>query len=354
MKKIFAFILATTMSLSLAACGGSSTGSSSAASSTAAPAASESVASDKGAAPEKVYELKVSTTQAETAPIVQGLQAIADRVAEDTNGGVKITIYPSSQLGAEEDMIDQALQGINVAVLTDAARMSNYVYDMGIFNMAYLVDSYDEACKVMDTETFQSWQDQLVDQGIRVLCFNFYDGARSFMTNKKVTSPADLKGQVIRTPGADPWVNSIESMGATAYSVAWSEVYNSIQTKVIDGCEVQNTSAVSSHIYEVSKYVAKTEHINLVNCLITGETWFSSLPAEYQEIVLNDAYGCAYENAKKVESLQPDMEKTLVDNGMEIVEVDKAPFKEAAKAAYEKMGWTELREKIYAEIGKEA
>ncbi len=347
MKKTLALVLAMTMSLSLAACGGSASGSSSA-------AASEGAGSAGDTAPDKVYELKVSTTQAETAPIVEGLQTIADKVAEDTNGGVKITIYPSSQLGAEEDMIDQALQGMNIAVLTDAARMSNYVYDMGIFNMAYLVDSYDEACKVMDTDIFRGWQDELVDQGIRVLAFNFYDGARSFMTNKKATTPADLKGQVIRTPGADPWVNSIESMGATAYSVAWSEVYNSIQTKVIDGCEVQNTSAVSTHIYEVCKYVDKTEHINLVNCLITGETWFSSLPAEYQEILLNDAYGSAYENAKKVESLQPEMEKTLVDNGMEIVEVDKEAFKEAAKAAYEKMGWTELREKLYAEIGKEA
>lgn len=346
MKKILALVLAMTMALSMAACGSTAT------SSTASTA--EGTDSSEAAAPDKVYELKVSTTQAETAPIVQGLQAIADKVAEDTNGGVKITIYPSSQLGAEEDMIDQALQGINVAVLTDAARMSNYVYDMGIFNMAYFVDNYDEACKVMDTDTFKGWQDELVNQGIRVLCFNFYDGARSFMTNKKVTTPADLNGQVIRTPGADPWVNSIESMGATAYSVGWSEVYNSIQTKVIDGCEVQNTSAVSTHIYEVSKYVNKTEHINLVNCLITGETWFSSLPAEYQQIVLKDAYESAYENSKYVESLQPEMEQTLVDNGMEIVEVDKDAFKEAAKAAYDKMGWTELRQKIYTEIGKEA
>lgn len=342
MKKTLAFLMAMTMALGMTACGGS-----------ASKDAADDAAASKDASADKVYELKISTTQAETAPIVQGLQAIADKVAEDTDGGVKISIYPSSQLGAEEDMIDQALAGMNVAVLTDAARMSNYVYDMGIFNMAYLVDNYDEACKVMDTKLFKGWQDELVNQGIRVLCFNFYDGARSFMTNKKVTTPEELKGQVIRTPGADPWVNSIESMGATAYSVGWSEVYNSIQTKVIDGCEVQNTSAVSSHIYEVCKYMAKTEHISLVNCLITGETWFSTLPSEYQEIVLKDAYDCAYENSKYVESLQPEMESALTENGMEIVEVDKAPFKEAVKVAYDKMGWTELREEIYAEIGKE-
>ena len=255
-------------------------------------------------------------------------------------------------MGAEEDMIDQALQGMNIAVLTDAARMSNYVYDMGIFNMAYLVDNYDEACKIMDTEKFKGWEDELANQGIEVLCFNFYDGARSFMNNKQVTVPADLKGQVIRTPGADPWVRSVESMGATAYAVSWSEVYNNIQTKVIDGCEVQYTSAVSTHIYEVCKYVNKTEHINLVNGLITGTGWFSSLPEDYKTILKDVAYECAYENAKEVEIMQADLEKTLVDNGMTIVEVDKEAFKKAAETAYEKMGWTELRKELYTQIGK--
>jgi len=338
MKKIIAFVTATIMCMSLAACNASSS--------------SNSEASGETGTTDKVYELKVSTTQADTAPIVKGLQSIADKVAEDTDGGVKITVYPSSQLGVEEDMIDQALQGMNIAVLTDAARMSNYVKDMGIFNMAYFVDSYDEACDVMDTDTFKGWEDELTQNGIRVLCFNFYDGARSFMTNKPATTPEELNGLVIRTPGADPWVNSIESLGATAYNVSWGEVYNSIQTKVIDGCEVQYTSAVSSHIGEVCKYIDKTEHINLINCLVTGEDWFQSLPTEYQEILLKDAYDCAYDNAKYVESIQSDMEQALIDSGMEVVEVDKDAFKKAADSAYEKMGWTELRQEIYEEIGK--
>ena len=64
--------------------------------------------------------------------IYQGLQAAADKVAEDTDGHVKVTIYPSSQLGGEEDMIDQALQGMGIAVLTDAGRLSSYVNDIGI------------------------------------------------------------------------------------------------------------------------------------------------------------------------------------------------------------------------------
>ena len=299
----------------------------------------------------KSYELKISTTQTDPSMIYAGLQAAADEIMEKTNGDVKVTIYPSSQLGGEEDMIDQAIAGIGVAVLTDAGRMSSYVNDIGIFNMAYFVNNYEDGLKVIATDTFKGWTDELIDQGIRVLCFNYYDGARSFMQNKEVNTPEDLKGLVTRTPGAAPYNESISAMGATPYNVAWSEVYNSIQTKAIDACEVQYTSAVSSHIYEVCKYVAKTEHINLFNCLICGEAWFSKLPEEYQQIVLDACYNNAYNNAQEIIAAQADMEKTLIDNGMTVIEVDKTPFQEAAKAAYEKLGWTELRAKIYEEAG---
>lgn len=300
----------------------------------------------------KTYELKVSTTQADSSVIVKGLQDFAKKVDEKTNGGVKITVYPSSQLGSEEDMIDQAIQGMNIAVLSDAARMSDYVPQMGIFNMAYFVDGYDEAVKVMETETFKGWKEDLTKHGLRVLTFNFYDGARSFVGHKPATTPQDLKGQVVRTPGAAPYIESIKSMQATPYNIAWSEVYNGIQTKSIDGCEVQYTSAVSSHIYEVAKYVNKTEHINLLNCIVASEGWFKKLPEDYKKIVLDTAQESGFENAQYVISLQDKLEKDLINNGMTIVEVDKNAFKTAANKAYEVLKFTELREKIYNEIGK--
>ncbi len=339
MKKLLAMILATALSLSLVACSSSEE-------------TTEETTGETTQATE-TFELKISTTQTETSMIYQGLQAAADRIEAETEGNIEVTVYAAGSLGVEEDMIDQALAGIGVAVLTDAGRMSSYVNDIGIFNMAYLVDNYEDGVKVMETETFKGWTDELIEKDIRVLSFKFYDGARSFMGNTKATVPADLNGIVTRTPGADPWNASIEALGATPYNIAWGEVYNGIQTKAIDACEVQYTSAVSTKIYEVCDYVNKTEHINLFNCLIVGEEWFSTLPAEYQEIVLTAFDEEAYTNALDIVEAQAEMEQTLVDNGMEIVEVDKDAFKEAAKAAYEKLGWTELREQIYVEAGIE-
>jgi TRAP-type C4-dicarboxylate transport system substrate-binding protein len=203
----------------------------------------------------------------------------------------------------------------------------------------------------METETFKGWDEALAAEGLRGLCYNYYDGARSFCGHEAWTKPEDLKGVVIRTPGAAPYSKSIEALGATAYNIGWGEVYNGIQTKAIDGCEAQFTSLVSSKIYEVCEYCSKTEHINLFNMVVCGETWFQSLPEEYQEIVKKDFFECAYTSAKEVEAAQDEMAQILTDNGMQIVEVDRAAFEEAAKTAYEQLGWTELREQLYKEAG---
>ena len=192
-------------------------------------------------AADKTYELKLSTTQTDTSMIYAGMKAAADKILADTDGHVVVTIYPSGQLGVEEDMIDQALQGMGIAVLTDAGRMSSYVNDMGILNMAYFVDNYEDGVKVMNTDTFKAWDEELHKQGLHPLCYNYFDGSRSFMGHKAFKTPADLSGVVIRTPGAAPYSKSIEALGATPYNIAWGEVYNGIQTKAIDGCEVQNT-----------------------------------------------------------------------------------------------------------------
>ncbi|TYP58812.1 C4-dicarboxylate TRAP transporter substrate-binding protein [Thermosediminibacter litoriperuensis] len=301
----------------------------------------------------KVYTLKMSTQLNETHPMVDGFKELAKRVAEKTGGKLVIEVYPSAQLGSDEDVIEQAIQGVNVAVLTDGGRMGNYVKEMGIIGMPYFADSYEDILKVTQSDTFKEWEKQLAEEhGIRVLSFNWYDGARHFLTNKPVTKPADLNGLRIRTPGAPVWSESVKAMGATPVSMPWTEVYPAMQQKAIDGAEGQHTATYSSRLYEVLKYINKTAHFQLVNGIIVGEKWFKTLPAEYQQILRDETKAVAAENAKLIMKLSDEYEAKMVEKGMKVVEVDIEAFKEAADKAYDALGFRELKEKIYAEIGK--
>ncbi|HAP56796.1 MAG TPA: C4-dicarboxylate ABC transporter substrate-binding protein [Sphaerochaeta sp.] len=306
--------------------------------------------SEKG---DKVYTLKLSTQLNETTPMVEGFKQLAENVKARSNGRLVIEIYPSAQLGSDEDVIEQALQGVNVAVLTDGGRMGNYVKDIAIIGMAYFANNYDEVLKVTQSAKFAEWEKELVDKnGIRILSFNWYDGGRHFFTNKVVNTPADLKGLRIRTPGAPAWAESVTALGGTPVAMPWGETYSAVQSKAVDGCEVQLTSALGSRIYEVLKYMIRTEHFQLINGLIVGEKWFQTLPADLQTILLEETKAAGEKNARYVESKIAEIEKQLVGYGITIIEPDVQSFVKASDAAYAKLGFTELRKEIYKQIGK--
>ena len=290
----------------------------------AAPAANE------GGSKEEVYELRISTSQTEQALITRNYQKLADTLNEKSNGRLKVSVFPAGQLGTDEDVLEQAIQGVNAAVNTDASRMGQYVKDFSIFMMGYFVDSYEEGYKITQTETFKNWCKELEDKhGIKVLSFTFYDGPRQFMTNKPINTPDDLKGLRIRTIGQEVCTESIAAMGATPVSMSWGEVYNGIQSKALEGCEVQNTSAFPSKIFEVCNTQSKTGHFQLMQGLICGKKWFDSLPADLQTLLEETAVEVGKETAADVMTEVEEAEKQMVEAGLTIVEPDIAPFKAA-------------------------
>lgn len=300
-----------------------------------------------------VYELKISTSQTEQALITRNYQKLADTLNEKSNGRLKVTVYPAGQLGSDEDVLEQAIQGVNVAVNTDASRMGQYVKEFSIFMMGYFADNYDECYKVTQTDIFKEWCDTLSkDHGVKILSFTFYDGPRQFMTNKEIKTPEDLKGERIRTIGQEVCTETIQAMGATPISMSWGEVYNGIQSKALDGCEAQNTSTYPSRIYEVSKYQTKTNHFQLMQGLICGESWFNSLPEDLQQLLEETAIEVGKETAAGVMAEIEEAEKKMEEAGMVISEPDVTPFKEAVNPVYEKLGYDELRAQLYEEIGK--
>ncbi|SFU83157.1 C4-dicarboxylate TRAP transporter substrate-binding protein [Butyrivibrio sp. INlla21] len=352
MKKKVIGAMLMAVSMLVVACGSAGT----TGTNSGADSAEAAPASDKAAAGGD-YTIKMSTQLSEGSPFVDGFYAWADAVKEKTDGHVTIEVYPSAALGSDEDVIEQALQGANVAVLTDCGRMGNYVKEMGILNAAYFADNYEEMQKFMETDTFKGWTDELESQhGIKILNFGWCDGFRHFLTNKPIYSPDDLKGVLIRTPGADVWSKSIESLGATPVStVGWADVYNAVQTKTIDGAEGQTSASYPAALYEVLDYMDQTGHILLMNGIIVGEKYWETIPEEYQKIIIDECAVAAQNASKVVQDQAADNEAKMAEAGMTIIppeEIDIEAFRKASEKAYEELGFTELRAELYEKIGK--
>ena len=160
------------------------------------------------------YKLNFGHTLTENDPFHQAYLKWAEAVSKKTGGKLQIEVYPSSQLGVEEDILEQMKQGTNVGWQTDAARLGNYVNEFSVLLAPYFLENMDEVKELMDSPTIAEWEKKLEDEhNIKVISFGFVQGYRNIYANKKATNPDEMKGLQIRTAGAPVWVAGIDSLG---------------------------------------------------------------------------------------------------------------------------------------------
>ncbi len=299
------------------------------------------------------YTLKLGFVVTDKDPMYNGAEAFKKAVEARTNGEVSIEIFPSSQLGDTKDIQEQAKMGANVGTITDPGLLGELVPELGIMLAPYVANSYDELKKLSLSETWKGWEDQLAQKhGLRILAFNWYQGARHVLTNSPVAVPADLKGVRMRTPGAPVWQETVKALGATPVALPWAEVYPGLQQKVIDGAEAQYSAIYGASLFEVIKHITKTSHFLLNTAVVVSEDWFKGLPAEYQTILLEEAVNAGDVASNVTLEKEKEFEEKIKAAGVTVTEIDVTPFKEATAAVYEKLGYVETKKQVDAVLAE--
>ncbi len=295
------------------------------------------------------YLLNVNTALATNDPLYKGLEAFRDNILERSKGALTIKLFPSSQLGKDEDVLEQARAGAPVAVVVDGGRLAVFEKEFGVLGAPFLASGYTGIRKVVTSERFEGMVKKLHDSSnLQVLSFNWWQGERHLLTNKAITVPADLAGIRMRTPGAPVWMETIRAMGATPTPMGWTEVYSALQQKVIDAAEAQHPATYGSKLYEVISHITKTGHINLITGLVAGGIWYDSLPADLQTIVREEALKAGDIASYGTEKALAGLEKEMTAKGAIITEIDVTPFKNATAPVYDKLGYGDFRDEMRA------
>ncbi|GBU09054.1 C4-dicarboxylate-binding periplasmic protein [Gammaproteobacteria bacterium] len=299
------------------------------------------------------FTLNVNTSQTADDPMYKGLLEFKKNVEARTNGRIEVKTFSSSQLGSDEDIIEQIKTGAGIATVIDGARIAPDVSEFGILAAPYIVDNYAQIRKFIISPLFETWVTKLHDTGgMQVLSFNWYQGERHLVTNKLISQPSDLKGIRMRTIGAPLFLETVRAMGATPTGMPWTEVYSALQLKAIDAVEAQLPSIYGSRLYEVTKYIAKTRHIQLVTGLVGSQIWFDKLPENLQVILREEALAAGdYASNLTLDSLGS-YEESIKTKGVTVTEVDLKLFIEATAPVYEKLNYVELKKQVDAVINE--
>lgn len=300
------------------------------------------------------FTLRFNHVLGPSEPFHEGFMNWSRKVEERTNGGLKIEVYHSAQLGVEEDIIEQIRQGANIGQNTDSARLGNYVPNIAVMNGPYFVDSLDEVWKLSDSATIKGWEEELATQhGLKVVCFDWVQGFRHFFTNKPIKTPDDLAGLRIRTPPAPIWQESIRALGAAPTAMAFGDMYPALQQQAIDGVELVYANIPGGRFYEVLKYANETKHIMLINFQVVSAQWFDGLPDDFQTALVEECKAAGRETSQKLSDMAEEIKADLQSKGMEVVtDIDLDAFRAAGEKAYETLGITEAKNAVQAELGR--
>ncbi|WP_373235859.1 C4-dicarboxylate TRAP transporter substrate-binding protein [Cohaesibacter celericrescens] len=299
------------------------------------------------------YTLSINTALATSDPLYAGLEAFQTNMKEASGGRLEIILFPNSQLGPDEDVLEQARAGAPVAVIVDGGRLAVFQNEFGVLGAPFLANGYEGIRKVVTSDLFEEWVDKLrKSSGHQVLSFNWWQGERHLLTNKEVNVPADLDGIRMRTPGAPVWTGTIAAMGATPTPMPWGEVYSALSSNVIDAAEAQLPAIVGAKLDEVITHVTKTGHINLITGMVTSAQWFDSLPVDLQKVLRDEAFKAgdiaSYGTLESFEAI----EKELAEKGVSVREIDVTPFKDATAKVYDDLGYGDLRDTLRAIAAK--
>ena len=259
----------------------------------------------------------------------EGHQMFKKLVEERSKGRIRVNVFPAAQLGSEVAMVEGLRLGTIDVICANAPNAAAFIPELGLFSVAYLFKDIQHFERVVHDPKFVQRMESLVaskNLGIRLVGF-YAAGVRNVYSRKgSVASPDDLKGVKIRVQNNPIEVKVWRTFGAIPTPMNFGEVYQALQSGVLDAAENGLAVIESNKHFEAAKYVSQTEHQRNLSALYVNEKKLASMPKDLQEIVLQAAKEASVHERKKDAELVAAAADRLKSRGAVLTSPDKARF----------------------------
>ncbi len=232
---------------------------------------------------------RVSLCNSPTHPQSIGMQLFKKYVEEKTKGGVQVALYYNSQLGGERESVEQVKNGSLEMATASAGPLTTFNKKFMVLDIPFAFDNYEIAWGVLDGPMGQKLLDS--SEGINLKGLAYLENGFRHVTNnvRPINGPEDLKGIKIRTMEAPMHMENFKLLGANPTPVPWTELYLTMQQKIVDGQENPLANIWEVKMFEVQKYTSLTGHIYDPMPLVANLAWFNKLPKDYQAAIQKGA-----------------------------------------------------------------
>jgi C4-dicarboxylate-binding protein DctP len=302
--------------------------------------------------------IKFSHVVAADTPKGHASEFFAKKAAELTKGKVKVEVYANSALYKDKEEMEALQLGAVQMLAPSLAKFGPLgVKEFEAFDFPYIFDDTADLHKITQGPIGASMLAKLEPKGIKGLAF-WDNGFKSFSANTPIKTPADLKGKKMRIQSSKVLEEQIRSIGGLPQVMAFSEVYQALQTGVVDGTENPISNLYTQKMHEVQKHLTLTNHGYLGYAVIVNKKFWDGLPADVRgqlEQAMKEATVYANkiaqeENDNALEGVKKSGKTTVYVPTKE----EKFAFKKAMAPVHVKMAdrvGKDLLQAIYKETG---
>ena len=302
--------------------------------------------------------IKFSHVVAADTPKGKAAEYFKKLAEERTKGKVKVQVYPNSQLYKDKEELEALQLGAVQMLAPSLAKFGPLgVKEFEVFDLPFIFNGYDDLHKVTTGAVGKQLLAKLEPKGIRGLAF-WDNGFKSFSANSPIKTPADLKGKKMRIQSSKVLEEQMRSVGSMPQVMAFSEVYQALQTGVVDGTENPISNLYTQKMHEVQKHLTLTDHGYLGYAVIVNKKFWDGLPADIRK-QLDDAMEQSTRYANQIAKVENDSSLDAVKkSGKTTVYVptkeERLAFKKAMVPVHQKMEsrvGKETIQAVYRDIG---
>jgi len=308
MRNFLLMMIVSLALIALAACGGSGE----------TESEDEGATEDSGTSEMEEVELKVGLVVGDWSPHYKAAEAWSEALDEQSDGKVKLTIYPDGQLGGEREMMEAVQNGTLDIGLLSSVVYANFEPKMSVLEIPYLVSTFEEAEALMDGEVGEKLSELMLENGIRNLAWAHND-FRIITNNKtEITTPDDLSGVKMRVPESKILTDWFQDEGALATPMPFPDIYTALQQGVVDGQDNGPILTFAGKFFEHQDYLTVSNHqYSPIGFFISEETW-SGLSEDVQELLASTAIEAAEIEKEEIRNMNEHAIQSMEEAGLDV------------------------------------
>jgi len=258
--------------------------------------------------------IKFSHVVAEHTPKGQGALLFKKLVDERMAGKVTVQVYPNSSLFGDGKEMEALLLGDVQIIAPSLAKFEHYTKQIQLFDLPFLFDDINAVDRFQQSPEGKGLLKSMESKGITGLDY-WHNGMKQLSANKALYEPKDARGLKFRVQASAVLDEQFKALRAAPRKMSFAEVYQGLQTGVVNGAENPYSNIYSQKMHEVQKFITESDHGVLDYMVITNTKFWDGLPADIRTELTDILSEVTVEVNKQAEALNQNDKKRILEAG---------------------------------------